>query len=147
MRFPTCRILKELSMATKGVTSHQLMPLFWEAISVLEMVCNLWVVASTSDGASPKPFWSEDDDIDEYTKPLVYSHLSILLKVVDSLAEKIVEKVLQKTHLKLQKSLKKSIQTSRSKKKLRDYFLSLSPLILCKELYLEGLPINGFIVV
>ena len=39
--------------ATKGVTSHQLMPLFWEAISVLEMVCNLWVVASTSDGASP----------------------------------------------------------------------------------------------
>ena len=39
--------------ATNGVTSHQLMPLFWEAIDVLELTCNLWVIASTSDGASP----------------------------------------------------------------------------------------------
>lgn len=39
--------------ATNGVTSHQLMPLFWEAIGVLELTCNLWVIASTSDGASP----------------------------------------------------------------------------------------------
>lgn len=37
--------------ATNGVTSHQLMPLFWEAIGVLELTCNLWVIASTSDGA------------------------------------------------------------------------------------------------
>ena len=29
------------------------MPLFWEAIGVLELTCNLWVIASTSDGASP----------------------------------------------------------------------------------------------
>lgn len=39
--------------ATDGITSFQLMPLFWEAISVLEVSCNLWVIASTSDGASP----------------------------------------------------------------------------------------------
>ena len=39
--------------ATNGVTSHQLMPLFWEAIGILELTCNLWVIASTSDGASP----------------------------------------------------------------------------------------------
>ena len=39
--------------ATNGVTSHQLMPLFCEAIGVLELTCNLWVIASTSDGASP----------------------------------------------------------------------------------------------
>ena len=39
--------------ATNGVTSHQLMPLFWEAIGMLELSCNLWVIASTSDGASP----------------------------------------------------------------------------------------------
>lgn len=39
--------------AINRVTSHQLMPLFWEAISVLELTCNLWVIASTSDGASP----------------------------------------------------------------------------------------------
>ena len=39
--------------ATDGVTSGQLMPLFWEAVAVLEMSCNLWVIAATSDGASP----------------------------------------------------------------------------------------------
>ena len=39
--------------ATSGITSYQLMPLFWEAVFVLEKVCNLWVIASTCDGASP----------------------------------------------------------------------------------------------
>ncbi len=29
------------------------MPLFWEAVSILELSCNLWVIAATSDGASP----------------------------------------------------------------------------------------------
>ena len=38
--------------ATNGVTSYQLMPLFWEAIGVLELTCDLWVIASNSDGAS-----------------------------------------------------------------------------------------------
>ena len=39
--------------ATNVVTSGQLMPLFWEALAVLDMSCNLWVIAATSDGASP----------------------------------------------------------------------------------------------
>ena len=39
--------------ATTGITAAQLMPLFWEAICILEMTCNLWVIAATSDGASP----------------------------------------------------------------------------------------------
>jgi len=39
--------------ATNGVTAAQLMPLFWQAVSILETACNLWVVAATSDGASP----------------------------------------------------------------------------------------------
>ena len=39
--------------ATNGITSYQLMPLFWEAVFVLDKVCNLWVIASTSDRASP----------------------------------------------------------------------------------------------
>ena len=39
--------------ATTGVTSVQLMPLFWEAVCILETSCNLWVIATTSDGASP----------------------------------------------------------------------------------------------
>ncbi|KAK3754384.1 hypothetical protein QZH41_002038 [Actinostola sp. cb2023] len=39
--------------ATEGVTAAQLMPIFWEAVCILELSCNLWVVATTSDGASP----------------------------------------------------------------------------------------------
>lgn len=39
--------------ATTGVTSAQLMPLFWKAVCILESSCNLWVTAATSDGASP----------------------------------------------------------------------------------------------
>ena len=39
--------------ATDGITATQLMPLFWEAVGLLELECNLWVVAATSDGASP----------------------------------------------------------------------------------------------
>ena len=38
--------------ATNGITSYQLMPLFWEAVCLLELSCNLWVIAATSDGAS-----------------------------------------------------------------------------------------------
>ncbi|XP_022786485.1 uncharacterized protein LOC111326694 isoform X2 [Stylophora pistillata] len=39
--------------ATDGITSYQLMPLFWQAVGVLELTCNLWVIASTSDRVSP----------------------------------------------------------------------------------------------
>ena len=39
--------------ATTGVTSAQLMSLFWEGVCILETSCNLWVIAATSDGASP----------------------------------------------------------------------------------------------
>ena len=35
------------------VISLQLMALFWEAVAILEYRCNLWVIAATSDGASP----------------------------------------------------------------------------------------------
>ena len=39
--------------STENVTSYQLMPLFWKAVSILELGCNLWVCAAVSDGASP----------------------------------------------------------------------------------------------
>ena len=39
--------------ATTRVTSAQLMPLFWEGVWILQTSCNLWVIAATSDGASP----------------------------------------------------------------------------------------------
>ena len=38
---------------TKDVTSYQLMSLFWKAVRVLELGCNLWICAAVSDGASP----------------------------------------------------------------------------------------------
>jgi hypothetical protein len=44
---------------TKDVTSYQIMPLFWKAVSVLEMGCNLWVCAAVSDGASPNRLFYE----------------------------------------------------------------------------------------
>ena len=39
--------------STENVTSYQLMPLFWKAVSILELGYNLWVCAAVSDGASP----------------------------------------------------------------------------------------------
>ena len=41
------------NFATTGITSNQLVPIFWKAVAVLELKCNLWVVAVTSDGAAP----------------------------------------------------------------------------------------------
>ena len=36
--------------ATNSVTSYQLHPLFWEAVSILELSVNLWVIATCCDG-------------------------------------------------------------------------------------------------
>ena len=38
---------------TIGIMSYQFLPLFWEAVSILELTCNLRVIATTCDGASP----------------------------------------------------------------------------------------------
>ena len=40
------------NFATDNISSSQLVPIFWDAVSYLEKTCNLWVVAVTSDGAS-----------------------------------------------------------------------------------------------
>ncbi len=39
--------------STQSLTSFQIMPIFWKAVSILEVCCNLWVCATVSDGASP----------------------------------------------------------------------------------------------
>ena len=39
--------------STENLTSYQIMPIFWKAVSILELSCNLWVCATVSDGASP----------------------------------------------------------------------------------------------
>ena len=38
--------------ATTSVTAIQIMPIFWAAVGILELRCNLWLVASTADWAS-----------------------------------------------------------------------------------------------
>ena len=40
------------NFATKGATASQLFPLFWKAVSILELTVQLKVIASTADGAS-----------------------------------------------------------------------------------------------
>lgn len=39
--------------ATTAIKSDQIMELFWEAVYILELQCNLCVIAATADGASP----------------------------------------------------------------------------------------------
>ena len=39
--------------ATGGLKSYQLMPLYWEAVAILELTCNLPVIITVSDGSSP----------------------------------------------------------------------------------------------
>ena len=40
------------NFATTGATSYQMFPLYWKAVSICELQCNLKVVALTCDGAS-----------------------------------------------------------------------------------------------
>lgn len=40
------------NFATDGATASQIFPLFWKAVFILEMSCNLKVIATVSDGAS-----------------------------------------------------------------------------------------------
>ena len=39
---------------TDGITATQFVPLFWQAICLLETTCNLWVIATVSDGVCQK---------------------------------------------------------------------------------------------
>ena len=39
--------------ATTDVRCEQILPVFWEAVYIFEVTCNLWVIAATSDCASP----------------------------------------------------------------------------------------------
>ena len=41
------------TFATSGVTAFQLFPIFWKAVAILEVTCNMKVIAAVADGASP----------------------------------------------------------------------------------------------
>ena len=50
---------------TTGIMSYQFLPLFWEAVSISYLTCNLWVITTACDGASPnKRFFRLHKDTD-----------------------------------------------------------------------------------
>lgn len=66
--------------ATHDVTAHQLMPLFWRAVSILEYTCNLWVISATADGAtSNRKFFRMHKDLqnDPADSSIVYKTVNI----------------------------------------------------------------------
>lgn len=74
------------NFATTNITAHQLIPLFWEAVCLLETSCNLWVIATTADSASPnrrffrlhKALSDVQGDVCNRTKNLYAPHRYIL---------------------------------------------------------------------
>ena len=51
--------------ATNGMSSYQIMSTFWEAVGILELTCNLHVIAAVSDGAlSNRKFYNNHRDMD-----------------------------------------------------------------------------------
>ena len=56
------------------------MPLFWRAVSILELTCNLWVISATADGAScNRKFFKLHEDLqkDSADKSVVYKTINI----------------------------------------------------------------------
>ena len=52
VRGVACDLKYVLGYVSTHVTSFQIMSLFWKAVSILELSCNLWVCATVCDGAS-----------------------------------------------------------------------------------------------
>ena len=74
--------------ATDGITATQFVPLFWQAICLLETTCNLWVIVTVSDGASAnRKFYKlhtnlSSDDSKEFTYiQTLFQMLHTLLKL------------------------------------------------------------------
>ena len=64
--------------ATKGVTATQIMPTFWKSVSILELECNLFVIAAVSDGASPnRSFYRMHKDMDNSESEVVYRTINV----------------------------------------------------------------------
>ena len=50
--------------ATSNLKAHQIMTIFWEAVGILELSCNLAVISAVADGASPnRKFFEMHKDI------------------------------------------------------------------------------------
>ena len=64
---------------TNCIKGFQIMPLFWEAVAILELSCGLKVIAAVSDGASPnRTFFSMHELMDQFEESVdILDHCSI----------------------------------------------------------------------
>ena len=66
--------------STENLTSYQIMPIFWKAVSILELSCNLWVCATVSDSASPnRKFYDLHVDLvgDDHSSDLIHRTVNL----------------------------------------------------------------------
>ena len=55
--------------ATTSVKAYQLMPIFWDAVSILQFSCGLMVIAAVSDGAAPnRRFYQMHKNFDGFNR-------------------------------------------------------------------------------
>ena len=68
--------------ATTGITAVQLMPLFWNAVCILELTCKLPVIACVSDGAeSNRKFYRMHQLLDDKVEPgIVYRTINLFAR-------------------------------------------------------------------
>ena len=64
--------------ATRDATAFQIFPLFWEAVGILDLTVNLWVIACCCDGTSPhQRFFRMHSEFDGNTnRDVVYRTLN-----------------------------------------------------------------------
>ena len=65
--------------ATPCATSYQLMPIFWKAVSILELTCRLHVIATVSNGAFPNRKFYQMHQLlfDNADKNIVYRTINL----------------------------------------------------------------------
>ena len=65
--------------ATTNVTCFQIFPLFWEAVYILEKICNLWVIGATCDGAGANRnfFKMHKDMAGDYNKDVCHHTVTL----------------------------------------------------------------------
>ena len=64
------------TFATEGITSYQLFPIFWKAISILELTCKLKLIVATYGSASQtRAFFKMHEALEETIQLLIAHHI------------------------------------------------------------------------
>ena len=63
---------------TNGMNAYQIMTLFWDAVSILELTCKLPVICAVCDGASPnRKFFKMHEYMDDALSEVVYRSINL----------------------------------------------------------------------